>query len=151
MATILTRPTYKRDETSRERKAAHLIRSQECNPSFETLRQLCTMDADFRQIFVFRYPVRIHFCRQTEGGFSFSIKPDSLSNKWIHSYLFFRFRCWLEYIHLSIVQHDFVLFSLCWECLLWFCCFFLFSLRKRHSNAHKVQCTTTTKHNSNSW
>lgn len=110
---------------SKQRMAAHLIRSPECNPSFETLWRLCAM-VDLHQIFVLFYPVpefifSILFCVRLQTAFfsmkfSLCLQMDSLL-----LYVFFsQLAFWYPSFNRSKWFH-FIFFFV--ECLLWFCYF----------------------------
>lgn len=131
MVAILTRP-YPMYTKWDQRMVEHLIRSQECNPSFETLHSGdCVHDGRFSQdlpLYCSVSTVRLYFCRQTAFCFDKALS----TNGFVRFY--FAFFCVGISIFLNRSRWFRFIFPLLW--ISFMILLFLFSLRKRHSNAH---------------
>lgn len=131
MVAILTWP-YPMYTKWDQRMVEHLIRSQECNPSFETLHSGdCVHDGRFSQhlpLYCSVSTVRLYFCRQTAFCFDKALS----TNGFVRFY--FAFFCVGISIFLNRSRWFRFIFPLLW--ISFMILLFLFSLRKRHSNAH---------------
>lgn len=129
MVAILTRP-YPMYTKWDQRMVEHLIRSQESNPSFETLHSvwLCARWPIFKKIFLCINTVRLYLCRQTAFCFDKALS----TNGFVRFY--FAFFCVGISIFLNRSRWFRFIFPLLW--ISFMILLFLFSLRKRHSNAH---------------
>lgn len=147
MVAILTRP-YPMYTKWDQRMVEHLIRSQESNPSFETLHSvwLCARWSIFKKIFlcIALYPQFAFICvgKRLFVSIRLCLQMDS--------FVFILPFSVLEYPSFSIVQDDFVLFSLCCESLLWFC-YFCFHSVKGIQTRTQVSMHNDNEHNGNSW